>query len=375
MRFSVVMPTYNRAGFLRHSLPTALEQTFRDYEVVVSNNCSTDETDEVVSGLADDRVVYVRPPERLSMVDHWEFAVSKARGEWVLILCDDDALLPSCLATLDRIIREQPGCPLIQYDRFRFLHDDGIQSEGNFLEIGTRVGSSLIRLDSAQRLRTVFWRLSLELPKLLNAVAHRDLLDTIRRRFGRVFGLWAPDVSVGVRMLASTPSYLKAGPLMLWGETMQSYGSGSRRDPDRMLQFYRQFPEFRGTLPKSPYPELLTVSNTVFDTLARLREELGDDGASLEMDPVRFRRQLLRDIDLFTSRDHGGYEEIGARIRGDMERSRSWEYRGRVFRARVSELGEKLNRLSAGRRTTGPKQRHHFDNIHEAAKFVGQLAH
>ena len=47
-RFSVVIPTCNRARFLQHSLQTALEQSFDDYEVVVSNNASTDATLEII---------------------------------------------------------------------------------------------------------------------------------------------------------------------------------------------------------------------------------------------------------------------------------------------------------------------------------------
>ncbi|MEM7248343.1 MAG: glycosyltransferase family A protein [Acidobacteriota bacterium] len=375
MRFSIVMPTYNRASLLRHSLPTALEQDHDDFEIVVSNNCSTDGTEQVVSELATERLRLVRPDERLSMVDHWEFAVSQARGEWLLILCDDDALLPDALTTLDGIAQDDPDCRLIQYDRFRYLYDDGIQDEGNYVEVGSRVSTSVIELDARRRLSTVFRRLSLELPKLLNATAHRSLLDDLRERHGRVFGIWAPDVSVGVRMLAATPRYLKTGPLMLWGETMESYGSGSRHDPDRILQFYRQFPEFDGTLPLSPYPELLTIGNTIFDTLSRLKGELGPEWSHLEIDPVRFRKMLLEDVDLLAASGHEQYRELATRIRADLaelsrEPGRGW----RRFLARLGDLPEKLRRLSAGRRSTGRKERHHFDNIHEAARFVGGLA-
>ena len=69
-RFSVVIPTHSRADLLRHSLASALEQTFDDYEVIVSNNASTDHTEEVVAGFDDPRLRLVRTESLLSMVDH-----------------------------------------------------------------------------------------------------------------------------------------------------------------------------------------------------------------------------------------------------------------------------------------------------------------
>lgn len=374
MRFSIVMPTYNRGKLLRHSLPTALEQSFDDYEVVVSNNCSTDETDEVIGGFDDARLVCVRPEERLSMVDHWEFAVSHARGEWVLILCDDDALLPDCLRTLTDLADRNPWCRLIQYDRFQYLYDDGVSDDGNFVEIGSRISGALLKLESRRRLNTVFWRMSLEMPKLLNAAAHRSLLERVRERYGRLFGLWAPDVSVGVHMLSLTPSYLKVGPQMLWGATMESYGTGSMEDPGRMLQFYRQFPEFEGRLPLSPYPELLTIGNTIYDTLRRLQKELGEEWSHLDVDPVRFRNQLLGDVRAYAERGHPEYEQIARRIRHDLAAlQRSPNIGWQRLRARAGDLPEKIKRLKYGSRSKGRKQKHRFENIHDAARFVGQL--
>lgn len=378
-RFSVVVPTYNRASLLQHSLPTALEQTFDDYEIVVSDNASTDETADVLSGFSSNRLRVVRPDRCLSMVDHWEFALGHATGEWVLFLCDDDALLPNCLARLDAIIREAGDHELVQYDRFRYVYGDGVQADGNYVEVGSRVRLPLRTIESSRRLFTVFWRLSIEMPKMLNCAARSSLIARLRARHGRVFGLWAPDIQVGVRLLAATPRYLKTGPLMLWGENLESYGSGAGREPSRMLQFFRQFPEFQGTLPLSPYPGVLTVTNSIYDTLCRLKRDLGQDYAHLEIDPVRFRLHLLQDIERYLERGHAEYLEDRDRIRGDLRRFRlshglnPWRAWKRVA-ARARSFPEKFQRIAAGRKTVGPKRRHRFSNIHEAAQYVGRLA-
>jgi hypothetical protein len=100
--FSIVIPTYNRGGLVRHSIGSVLRQTYSDFEVVVSDNHSTDETAAAIASFADDRLRVVRPDEHCVMPDHWEFARRQARGELILLLGDDDALAPTALESFAR---------------------------------------------------------------------------------------------------------------------------------------------------------------------------------------------------------------------------------------------------------------------------------
>src|SRR5262245_42654137 len=104
LRFSDVIPTRERAETLRFALRTCLEQDFADYEIVVCDNCGSPATRRVVEETASPRVRHVRSPQLLSMSSNWELAVSQARGEYVLVLGDDDGLLPHALRELDRLI-------------------------------------------------------------------------------------------------------------------------------------------------------------------------------------------------------------------------------------------------------------------------------
>ena len=91
--FTIVMPTRNRGELLRNSLQTALNQSFTDYEIVVCDNNSVDNTAQVVRELAHPRLRYVKSEVSLSMPDNWEYAWGHARGEYIMYLCDDDAYL------------------------------------------------------------------------------------------------------------------------------------------------------------------------------------------------------------------------------------------------------------------------------------------
>src|ERR1700694_3560771 len=88
------MPTRNRASLLRSSLESAVDQKFQDYEIIVGDNNSTDDTRAVVEDFmkSSNKVRYVNPGRDLSMCDNWEYVLSQAGGLYVIYLCDDDAL-------------------------------------------------------------------------------------------------------------------------------------------------------------------------------------------------------------------------------------------------------------------------------------------
>ena len=98
---SIVIPTYNqRAEFLRASVKSALNQTYPDIEVVVSDNHSTNDVPQVLAEFSDPRLRIVHPPKHLGMVDHFVFAGDQARGEYMSFLSSDDLLYPDWLESL-----------------------------------------------------------------------------------------------------------------------------------------------------------------------------------------------------------------------------------------------------------------------------------
>jgi glycosyltransferase involved in cell wall biosynthesis len=90
---SIAIPTFNRAdGFLRQALSCALRQTYSNIEVLVADNCSTDGTTALVTGIADSRLRYFRHAENLGPSKNCDFCLARARGEYILFLHDDDLI-------------------------------------------------------------------------------------------------------------------------------------------------------------------------------------------------------------------------------------------------------------------------------------------
>lgn len=105
-RLTIGIPTLNRAGLLGRAIDSALAQTSKEIEIVVSDNASTDRTPEVLRPYTDRGVRIFRQPETIPASQNGAFLINEARGEFFVGLSDDDYLEPDfaekVLALYDR---------------------------------------------------------------------------------------------------------------------------------------------------------------------------------------------------------------------------------------------------------------------------------
>jgi len=96
-KVSVIIPTYNRAEFLRSAIASALSQIFTDLEIIISDDKSTDNTREVVETFKDERIKYVRNEGNKGPSATRNTAILASKGEYIAFLDDDDEWLPDKL--------------------------------------------------------------------------------------------------------------------------------------------------------------------------------------------------------------------------------------------------------------------------------------
>ena len=103
---SIALPIHNGAIYLREALNSIQSQTFADFEVVISDNASTDETPEICREYAqrDSRIKVKRTEQFLQVAENVNRAVDRCSGQWVKLFCGDDIMAPECLATIERVI-------------------------------------------------------------------------------------------------------------------------------------------------------------------------------------------------------------------------------------------------------------------------------
>jgi hypothetical protein len=225
VKFSVVIPTRERATTLRHALRTCLDQNFDDYEVIVSDNDSSPPTKAVVDEAASPKVRYLRTPGPLAMSSNWDFAVSHARGEYVILIGDDDGLLPHALAELDTLTRDQNARVLRWEPAYYTWPSFALAGQGDYLRIP--LGRSVREVESSDVIRSVigFRELYTALPMLYNSAVHRSVLDELRAKTGRVFPHPVPDVYSGFAVAAVAGRFLSTdAPMSVAGQSGASNG-------------------------------------------------------------------------------------------------------------------------------------------------------
>ena len=225
-RFTIIIPTRERAATLEHALATVTAQDFPSLEIIVSDNASTDNTRAIVEANGDPRIRYINTGSRLSMSHNWEFALGHALGEWVGFVGDDDGLLPGCLNRVAGIA-DAHDVDLIRSQTGSFLWPSLLGRAGGHLSLP--LGGASAAIDCAAALKAVLAgkQSYLELPTLYTGgFVRRAAIDRARGPDGRFFRSRIPDVYSAVILCATCPRYYySAEPLAINGASLASTGT------------------------------------------------------------------------------------------------------------------------------------------------------
>lgn len=121
--FSIVIPTYNRASRIGNTLASVLQQTFRNFEIIVVDDGSTDNTADVVKGISDARITYHKQPNRERAAARNQGA-RIASGEYVTFLDSDDRLYPNHLEFVHHSLGRLNNPPLY-HQAYEVILDTG----------------------------------------------------------------------------------------------------------------------------------------------------------------------------------------------------------------------------------------------------------
>jgi hypothetical protein len=226
IRFSIIIPTRERADTLLHTLMTCITQKFENFEIVISDNCSSPETKQVVDSLNSEKIRYFRSDVPLAMSDNFELAVSHARGEFFILLGDDDALLPNALAQLDHLIATL-NAKILWWEHATYFWP-GVKGgwPQNILAIPIPTPNQSV--NSREMILKTFESLQYMLLPMLyvKTAVHHSYIDMIRQRTGSVYGhSISPDVYSGVSIAYLCEHYYTIGtPLSINGVSSKSNG-------------------------------------------------------------------------------------------------------------------------------------------------------
>lgn len=275
---SLIIPTRERARTLPFTLTTALEQVSTDFEVIVSDNASSDDTRVVVERIFDKRLRYFNTGKRLSMCGNYEFALEKACGKYILIIGDDDAVIPGALDYLLSCLRAEPDLTIHMWPLHIYDWPVG-ERQAQIAYLAPVQSRSELDLKAKARLvnKLGAWKYY-ELPSPYHCAIPKYILDSIRERTGRVFHSTQPDVFTAMAIPAYADRAVNLGrTITLNGRSAQSNGLGfvkrsALSNIERFIQEYGDY-EFYPTLfdgvsaPANMIPDAVLLAHDMFPEL------------------------------------------------------------------------------------------------------------
>jgi len=124
-RVSVIIPTYNRAHLVGRAIQSVLDQTYQDFELIVVDDGSTDNTEEIVRRFDDERIRYIRLNENSgSPAAPTNTGIKTARGEYIAVQDSDDEWLPGKLDKQMKVFENvSPKVGIVYTDMWRVRED------------------------------------------------------------------------------------------------------------------------------------------------------------------------------------------------------------------------------------------------------------
>jgi len=251
MLISIVIPSRDRAKYLKYSLQTALAISDQNLEILVSDNASEDNTKELVKSFSDSRLRYINTGTRISMRANFEFALKASRGDYLIFFGDDDGILPGQFPALRHFLEEYKpdgvtwnplsyGWPTKGSNR----KSGGIRFERNMLFGAVCVSSPQECIKTLMKADTERENI---LPKLYHGCMSRKYLDRLANSDGVYFCGRSPDIYISFRATQLGGNFLRIDhPFSINGYSPASTGGNmvsmgtNQKDVNKDFRFLKE---------------------------------------------------------------------------------------------------------------------------------------
>jgi glycosyltransferase involved in cell wall biosynthesis len=319
-KLTVIIPTINRPDTLYFTLRTVVNQEYPLLSIIVSDNFSNDNTEEVVRSFSDSRIRYINPGRRLSMSHHWEFALQHVDDGFVTVLGDDDGILPGGLKRIGTIISRHN----VRAVGWRF---------GNFNWKGLPpyfmipMADYYRVVDAHKEVEKIFRQSiyrTIQFPSLYGGFIDVQLIKELRAKNGTFFHSRIPDFFTGGMMAATLKNYIRAEfPITINATSRHSTGYSTINDKsdqkafidltkqDNNIPFHEKLIFYRSNA--IPIAEAMLQVHRLVPTfpavdIKKLLQEIVDEASRVNSEAVY--RELLEGVTKIGARN--GLEEFAS---------------------------------------------------------------
>lgn len=123
---SIIMPSYNTASYIKQTIQSVLDQTYTNWELIIVDDCSTDNTNEVVDTIKDCRIHYFKNEKNSGAAISRNKALREAKGQWIAYLDSDDLWMPEKLEKQIKFMEENGY--VFSYTNYEEIDVDGYKT-------------------------------------------------------------------------------------------------------------------------------------------------------------------------------------------------------------------------------------------------------
>lgn len=175
---SIVIPTYNGEKFLKQAIDSVYKQTLQNFELIITDDVSEDDTQKIVSRYQkDSRLSFYQNKSRLGIGGNWNHGIKQSKGKYIKILCQDDVLMENYLEETTRVLEEfdsvslatsfeeffgefervkdRSNLPLINRDAKPANKTEGKRAQQTILKYGNWIGGPTSTIFRAEDLRNI----------------------------------------------------------------------------------------------------------------------------------------------------------------------------------------------------------------------------
>jgi glycosyltransferase involved in cell wall biosynthesis len=302
-KFTVILPVKDRSEYLGHTLKTCMMQEYENLEIIVSDDCSSDKTQEVVLDLIqkDIRIKYYRHDSPIGMRENFEFAINQVQTGYLIALGGDDGLLPGGIENMYKILNETK-LQLLTWPAALYSFPGVIDSNGGLIVYHKRgvriIDSKLFLNDQSKKL----WYLNdIECPMFyVKGVVDIELVKKVKKRSidGSFYSCATPDGFSGIVLAGEVDKFVFSGePFSIFGMSSSSQGLAylsndekAKRDSDTFFNDSLKRPMHKD-LASQPYSPLITLMTA--DYLLTCKDLIGWPG---DFQKIDFKKVIINSI-------------------------------------------------------------------------------
>jgi glycosyltransferase involved in cell wall biosynthesis len=292
LKFTIVIPTRNRAETLYHTLRTCVSQKYVNFEIIVSDNNSADNTKDVVDSFNDNRIRYINTQNSIGMSSNWEFALAYVTGDYVMYLGDDDGLLDNSIEHVSNILT-QNSYPALIWQKSNYNWPDIVKDPNELSILLTNkiyILSVKPILHLISRGLTSFGRI----PSVYSGFVSVNIINKIKSKNDNFFDSVTPDIYSGLAVMSEIDKYIYSlTPFSVSGGSNKSngYAISSNYNNKLMKLFFEEM-----DVPQHDKMRVIpgTITSQVFEAILQVNDKCFD--GKLKIWKKKFYSQILKEI-------------------------------------------------------------------------------